>query len=125
MHFVGKIDLQIYRCISERITTDEVIVTDERIQHIEARHPNDFEQYKKYLEAAICDPDFILEANKPNTAFILKRIEEHGIHLQLVIRVKVFGEPNGYKNSIITFLKINDKNWRKYLRNKKVLYKKE
>ena len=47
MHFVGKIDLQIYRCISERITTDEVIVTDERIQHIEERHPNDFEQYKK------------------------------------------------------------------------------
>lgn len=43
----------------------------------------------------------------------------------MVIRVKVFGEPNGYKNSIITFLKINDKTWRKYLRNKKILYKKE
>lgn len=125
MRFVGKIDMQIYSCISERITTDEVIITEERIQHIQERHPLDFEQYKKYLEVAVCDPDFILEANRPNTALVLKKIEEHGLYFQLVIRVKIFEDPNDYKNSVITFLKINDKTWRKYLRNKKILYKKE
>lgn len=34
MHTVGKIDREIYKCITKDIVTDEVIITDERIGHI-------------------------------------------------------------------------------------------
>lgn len=34
VHVVGKIDQEIYQCITNDIVTDEVIITDERIEHI-------------------------------------------------------------------------------------------
>lgn len=125
VHYVGKLDRDIYRCVTEDIVTDEVIITDERIGHIKERHPNDFERYERYITEAIASPDFILEANRPNTAFVLKQIQEDEKQFELILRLKVSGDPDNYKNSVITFLKISEKKWNKYLRNKNVLYKKE
>ena len=34
VHSIGKIDREIYKCITEDIRTDEVIITDNQIQHI-------------------------------------------------------------------------------------------
>ena len=50
MHTIGKIDKNIYKCITDNIATDEVIITDERIQHIKDRHPNDYEKYYSLLK---------------------------------------------------------------------------
>ena len=72
MHIIGQINTEIYKCIAEDITTPEVIITDERIQHIKDRHPNDYEQYYTYLKDIVENPDYIIETPKPNTALILK-----------------------------------------------------
>ena len=48
----------------------------DRIQHIEERHPGDYEQFVKYVADILENPDYILEANKPNNGVILKEIEE-------------------------------------------------
>lgn len=45
MHSVEKISRDIYKCITNDITTDEVIITDERIMHIKERHPSDYERF--------------------------------------------------------------------------------
>ena len=66
-----------------------------------------------------------LEANKPNTAFVLKQIKKNNVKFRLILRLKISTDCENYKNSIITFLKIEQKKWDKYLRNKKVLYRKE
>lgn len=34
MHIIGKINKNIYKCITEDITTDKVIITDNQINHI-------------------------------------------------------------------------------------------
>ena len=120
VHSVGKIDRDIYKCITEEIVTDEVIITDERIQHIKERHPNDYERFYSYIPEIINDPDFIIEANKPNTAVILKEIEERGEKFKLVLRIKVQGDPEEYKNSIMTFWHIGETTWRKTLKYKSV-----
>ena len=73
MYLVGKIDIEIYNCITKDITTDEVIITDKQIDHIKNRHPNDYELFNKYLRKIVEQPDYIIEANKPFTALILKR----------------------------------------------------
>ena len=75
MYLVGKIDIEIYNCITKDITTDEVIITDKQIDHIKNRHPNDYELFNKYLEKIVEQPDYIIEANKPFTALILKEIQ--------------------------------------------------
>lgn len=125
VHRVGKIDRNIYKCITDDIVTDEVIITDERIQHIKERHPNDYERFYNYIPEIISDPDFIIKANKPNTAVILKEIEERGEKFKLVLRIKVQNDPEEYKNSIMTFWHIGETTWRKTLKNKTVLYKRE
>ena len=125
VHTVGRIDKDIYKCITEDIVTDEVIITDNQIQHIKERHPDDYERFSSYLSEIIADPDYILEANKPNTAFVLKQIEKDGVNFQLILRLQTSQDPKGYKNSIITFLKIEQRKWDKYLRNKKILYSRE
>lgn len=124
MHYIGKIDRKIYSCITDDITTNKVIITDRQIKHIKERHPDDFERYYEYIKEIIENPDYILEANKPNTAFILKRIVDNGKNYQLILSLKTSTDPTAYKNSVITFLKVDDKKWAKYLRNKKILYNK-
>lgn len=125
MHLVGKINREIYKCITEDIVTDEVIITDSQIQHIKDRHPNDYERFSEYFCEIIEKPDYILEVNKPNTAFMLKSVEDQGANFQLILRLKTSDDPENYKNSIITFLRIDQKKWEKYLRNKKILYRRE
>ena len=125
VQFVTRIDISKYKCVSEHIVTDEVVITVERIQHIKGRHPNDFEQYEKYIRAVIEQPDYILEANKPNTAFLLKSFTEEENRFELILRLAVNGDPEGYKNSVITFLKVSPKRYNRYLRTKKILYKSE
>lgn len=125
VHKVGKIDLEKFRVVSENIRTDEVVITSERIEHIKEHHPDDYERFSKYIQDMIEKPQYILEANKPNTAFVLKQYTEDGKQFELILRLAVEGDTEGYKNSVITFLKISERKWKKYLRNKKILYKNE
>lgn len=123
---VGKIDKNIYKCITEDIVTDEVIMTDERIKHIKERHPNDYERYYEYMKEIVEQPDYIIEANKPNTALILKEIKvSEEKQFKTILRLTTSTDNPGFKNSIITFMKINNKEWNRLLRNKQILYKKE
>lgn len=101
------------------------IITPERIQHIEERHPGDYEQFVKYIADILENPDYILEANKPNTGVILKEIEENGEKFKVILRVKVESDPAEYRNSILSFWQIGETTWKKNVKNKKILYKRE
>lgn len=125
VHTVGEIDINKYKCITKDIKSNEVIITDERIQHIKDRHPNDYEKYYGYMHDIISNPDYIIEANKPNTALLLKSFSEGEEQFKTILRLVTSSDNPKYKNSIITFMKINEKEWQRLLRNKKVLYKSE
>ena len=125
MKKICDLDIEKYKCVAPGIRTSEVIITEERIQHIKSRHPNDFERYSKYLEDILKNPNYILESDMPHTAFILKKYAENGEQFQLILRIVIEGENPKYKNSVITFLRISERTWNKYLRNKKILYKSE
>lgn len=125
VHVVGRINIEIYKCITVDIVSDEVIITDNQIQHIMDRHPNSYERFSSYFKEIIEDPDYIIEANKPYTALVLKEIKAENEEFKMVLRLATSKDMPGYKNSIITFMRINEKEWKRLLRNKKVLYKKE
>lgn len=125
MHKVGRINRDIYKCITDDIATDEVIITDERIAHIKERHPNDYERYYRYLREIVTHPQYIVETNKPYTALILKEFADEEEQFKTVLRLTTSHDNPEFKNSIITFMKINDKEWRRILKNKGILYKEE
>ena len=125
LQYVTRLDIEKYKCVSDDIVTDEVIITDERIQHIKDRHPNDFERYSSYIAEAIEKPDYIIEDKQPATAMVLKHIKESGENFRLAVRLATSQDNPEYKNSVITFLKIREKEWRRLIKNKNVLYKAE
>lgn len=125
VHLVGKINKEIYKCITVEIATDEVIITDERIKHIQERHPDDYERYYRYLKEIVEHPQYIIETNRPYTALILKEFLEGREQFKTVVRLTTSHDNPDFKNSVITFMKINEKEWSRLIRNKKILYKKE
>ncbi len=125
MIWVGRMDVEKYRCVTPDIQSDEVVLTEERVQHIKDRHPNDYERFCDYIPEMIARPDYIIEANKQNTAIVLKEVQFSKEKFKLVLRLKVAGDPKGYKNSVLSFWMIGDATWQKTLKNKKILYKRE
>ena len=125
MQVVGYIDREKFRCIAEDIITEEVIITDVQIRHIMERHPGDYERFQTYFSEMVAEPDYILEANKPNSGVILKEICQEDEVFKLILRLATSTDDPSYKNSIITFMKIDEKEWARMLRNTKILYKRE
>lgn len=125
VNFVCKLDKELYKVVTEDIRTDEVIITDERIQHIQERHPDDYERFSTYLAEIIQNPDYIIRDPRPQTGMLLKEITvgETGEHFRIALRLAASQDPVHYKNSIITFLKIRQKEWERLIHNKEILYK--
>ena len=125
VNFVCKLDKELYKVVTEDIRTDEVIITDERIQHIQERHPDDYERFSTYLAEIIQSPDYIIRDPRPQTGMLLKEITvgEAGEHFRIALRLAASQDPVHYKNSIITFLKIRQKEWERLIHNKEILYK--
>lgn len=55
---------------------------------------------------------------------MLKTFLDEDKRFQLILRLHTREDVNGYKNSIITFLKINRKKYNQYLRNKEIVWQK-
>lgn len=124
MKYIGKIDKEKFKMISEDITTDDVILTGKQIEHIKERHPNDYEEYFKYFKEIIQDPDNIIKDKEPNTGILLKEFIKEKKTFQLILRLHTSKYNKKYKNSIITFFKIGKKKYKQYLRNKEIVWKK-
>ena len=120
---VGRIDLGIYGVVTPDITTDELIITNERIRHIEEGHPGDYQILAPHLQRMAAEPDFIVVSSRPNTAVVLKNID--GTFGKLVLRLHALEDPEGYKNSILTGMVIDEQTWKRLTKPKKVLYKRE
>ncbi len=124
---VAKLDMDKYRCVSKDMVTDEVVITSERIRHIQERHPGDYERFCKFMPEIIKAPNYIIRDGRANTAILLKEFAQDGgaERLRLALRLATSVDPAGYKNSIITFLRIRQKEWNRLVKNKEVLYKSE
>jgi len=79
----------------------------------------------RYIPQIIQELDYIIAASKPHTAVILKMIEENGERFKAILRLKVEKDPSHYRHSIISFWRIGDATWKKILRIKVILYRRE
>ena len=129
MQYIGKIDIQLFKNISDKIITDVVVLTEKQREHIKQRHPEILEKYEKYFPQIIECPDFILiDKARENTALILKSIiiDENNIgSVNLVLRLAIENDEEHNKNSIITCIPIGENRLKSYINNGKIVYKKE
>ena len=124
VNFICKIDRELYRVVEQELMTEEVIITEEQILHIEEGHPGDYRRLSAYISQVLQEPDYILRGNRPHTALVLKEISTPDLTAEIILRLKVSSDPEEYKNSIITMWSISQKRFRRLLRQSEILYKK-
>lgn len=121
---LGRLNTQPLENEFGKLKTDELIVTNERIEHIKIRHPEDFELFEKYGLSIVAEPDFIIKDEKnENTVFMTKKLENTS--LNLVVKIILETDEKDLKNSVMTFYRIREKNLKKLINKNKTLYKKE
>lgn len=123
MQYIGKIDKEKFKNITDDITTEDVVLTEKQVDHIKERHPNDYENYFKYFSQIIENPDYIIRDTMRNTGILLKEIVEKDERFQLILRLHTNEDNPEYKNSIITFFKLSKKKYNQYLCNKEIVWK--
>ena len=125
MQYIGKINLKYYKEIMIDIRTEDVVLSDTQLKHIQESHPGDYEKFFKYLPIIVAEPDYILESKKPFTAIILKEIIEDSMRFKLILRLQTSSDPDEFMNSIITFQHVEEKRYRRYIKNGKILYQRD
>ena len=50
IQYIGNINIEIFSPISNKIITDEVVLTEKQKIHINERHPKILEKYEKYFK---------------------------------------------------------------------------
>lgn len=127
MKNIGTIDIEKYRSISLHIRSSRLILTEKARKHIiERRGAAFFEAFSPYFKDIAEDPDYIFEDKAHrNSAVASKTITDMGKHVNLVIRLVVESDEEGYENSIITAIIENDKRYQQRLRNNIPIYKRE
>lgn len=106
------------------LQTTEVVVTDERIAHIKERHPEDYLLFEQYGRESILSPDILIQDVKNvGTVFAVKRLPD--TNLNVVLRLVLDTDNPDFKNSVMTFYRIREKNLKKLMQKNPVLYIKE
>lgn len=107
-----------------KLKTDEIIITNERIDHIKNRHPEDFLLFEKYGVQTVENPDTIIkDCKNKSTVFMVKKLPDN--NLNVVARLVVDDDNENLKNSVMTFYRIRNRNLEKLANKNKILYKKE
>ena len=121
---LGKIETQPLEEEFGKLMTDEIIVTNERIDHIKERHPEDYELFELHGRDTVNNPDIIIKDSKNSeTVFMIKQLEDTNLNVVAKLILET-GNPN-HKNSVMTFYRIRNRNLKKLLDKNKTLYKKE
>ena len=121
---LGKINTQPLESEFGKLHTDEIVITNERIEHIKIRHLEDFELFKKYGSETVKLPDMIIkDCKNKGTVFMVKKLES--TNLNVVARLALDEDNQKLKNSIMTFYRIRNKNLIKLANKNKTLYKRE
>lgn len=121
---LGRLNPEIFEKEFGILQTDEIIITEERIQHIINHHPKDYPFLHTYGKCTISDPDFIIkDTHHAGTIFMIKQIENSNINI--IIRLVLETDNPQFKNSIMTMYRIRNPNLKKLIEKNTLLYKKE
>ena len=123
IRYLGKLNINILGNRFGKIATSDVVVTDEREEHIKSHHIEDYELFQLYAESIIADPDYLIEdiANRA-TVFMIKKLPD--TNLNMVVKLVIDSDYEDRKNSVMTFYRIRTKNLEKLIKKNHLIYKK-
>ncbi len=120
MQYITKLDRKKLGEYENKLITEDVILTDERLyEHILLFHEEEYRQLKPYIKKIIDNPDYIIQDNRhEDTMIYLKQIDEIEKNGRVVIKLALGQDKEHNKNSIITMMKLNKRTWKQTIRNR-------
>lgn len=118
---IGRLQIKLLKKYYD-VKTEKLIITKERMEHINKRHNNDYDLYGKYMPEIINNPDYILkDLDNINTVLYLKSIEE--LNLQMVIKLQTENETKKC-NTVITFWHMRKRSYNQIINKNKKIFEK-
>lgn len=120
MQYITKLDRKKLGEYENKLITEDVILTDERLyEHILLFHEEEYRQLKPYIKKIIDNPDYIIQDNRhEDTMIYLKKIDEIEKNGRVVIKLALGQDDEHNKNSIITMMKLNKRTWKQTIKNR-------
>ena len=107
-----------------KLNSSEVILRDERLEHIRERHPEIVDVLKNNYIEAVNNPDYALKDYKnTDTALFLKKIEDYSINL--VVKLSVSNSDKGMENSTITVYRVREREVKRLQKKNKIIFDKK
>jgi len=118
--YIGKLDKNKLGEYKNKLITDEVVLTEERLaKHILDKHFKEYIQLKDYIKEIIENPDYIVKDNRHyDTIILLKNIESICKYGRVVVKLILSRDEKHSKNSIITLMRLNERTWNQTLKNR-------
>lgn len=124
VQYIGKIDRNKIGNYATKITNDNIVLTDERKQHIYEDHAKDYERILQNIKRVANNPTEVIEDCKnKDTLFFIGQLEKS--NLNVVIRLNTTNNKEHPNNSIMTAWIIRDRNLKKLREKNKTIYKDE
>lgn len=124
LRFIGKIDKNKIGEYANKITTEDIVLTDERKGHILEDHKSDYETIMKNIDRVVLNPNEVLEdAKNKDTLFFIDKLEKN--NLNVIVKLNTTNNEEHPQNSIMTAWIIRDRNLKKLEEKNKTIYKKE
>lgn len=99
LHVIAKIDKKKYGI--EELNTNEVVITDERINHIKEHHHEVFEFVMEKMKDTVEEPDYVYdETLHEDTRWAIKLV--NGENIRIVLKLSVGKKNSKFKNAVIT-----------------------
>lgn len=124
MQYIGKIDKQKIGYYANKISNDEIVLTEERKLHIYEEHKKDYQLIMKNIKNGVLNPNEVLKDNKnKDTLFFISKIDKN--NLNVVIKLNTTNNEEHPNNSIMTAWLIRDSNLKKLREKNEIIYKSE
>ena len=125
MLYIGKLDRNTLGKYKDKIITNDVLISEERIEHIEKHHPELENNEILYISDIIKKPDYIFNDRKnESTILMVKEIVENKKSYRLVVKLNTNKKFKEKSNTIISFWNISKKKLGQFKRNEEILYEK-
>lgn len=125
MQYIGKLNKNIIGEYKNKIITDDVFISEERIYHIKEHHPELSNKELKYMKSVINDPDYIFNDRKnKDTILYVKNIMENFKNYRMVVKLNTNKEEKSKANTIISLWNIGNKKLGQFIRNEQIIFQK-
>ena len=107
-----------------KLNSSEVILRDERLEHIRERHPEIVDVLKDNYVETVNNPDYALKDYKnTDTALFLKKIEDYSINL--VVKLSASNSDKSLENSTITVYRVRKREVKRLQKKNKIIFDKK